>query len=82
MELGDSIINSGNKWYLNTERRIEQALSRIFLGIKDEFGDGVGRRQRGLGDERDESLTDGVDGNGVRWAGTATGWRWHGELDE
>ena len=35
MEPGDSIIDGGNEWYLNTERRIEQASSQglLYLGI-------------------------------------------------
>lgn len=35
MEPGDSIIDGGNEWYLNTERRIEQASSQglLYLGM-------------------------------------------------
>ena len=35
--------------------------------VKDEFGDGVGRRRRGL--ERLGRRRDGVDGDDVGWAG-------------
>ncbi|GAB2280946.1 hypothetical protein Dimus_015563 [Dionaea muscipula] len=31
MEPGDTIIDGGNEWYLNTERRIDEAQSRGFL---------------------------------------------------
>ncbi|XP_030936162.1 6-phosphogluconate dehydrogenase, decarboxylating 1, chloroplastic-like [Quercus lobata] len=35
MEPGNSIIDGGNEWYLNTERRIEQASSQglLYLGM-------------------------------------------------
>ena len=35
MEPGDSIIDGDNEWYLNTERRIEQASSQglLYLGM-------------------------------------------------